>query len=803
MIKILAKRYNPPETEEKWHKKWEEKGVYSFNPETQKKIYSLDTPPPFTSGTLHMGHIYNHTWIDLAARYKRMRGYEVYFPQGFDCHGLPTELRVEKETGIKKEEREQFIKECHKWTDKAIKRMKKQFRDIGYSADWDYTYKTMDDSYKKLIQETLLEFYSKGLLYRGRHPVLWCPECGTALAKAEVGHIEKEGKLYHIDLEAEGHKLTIATTRPEMMPACVAVFVHPEDKRYKKYVGKEAELPIFKRKVPILEDEAVDMEFGTGVVYLCTFGDEQDISWQKKYKLPVIETIDRKGFMTEAAGKYRGLSIKEARRKITEDMVEDGHIRKIEKMVHSVLSHTERSSCKTPIELLPMNQWFINVKEYTRKIIETAGEMNWYPEYMLQRLVDWSEAMDWDWIISRQRVFGTPIPFWVCECGEIISAKDLKMELPVDPRGNKIKCRKCKGNALGVADVCDCWVDSSVTPLVIAKWNTDKKFFGKTYPSSVRPQGYEIIRTWAFYTIYRCMILTGGKCFDDLLVNGMVAGPDGRKMSKSLGNVIEPEEPLKKYSADTIRQWAAGGTLGDDFPFSWEECEHSQRFLTKLWNISRFIEMHLEDYEEEDGRKIEFRDIDLWILSKLQKLIEDSTNNLDNYVFNIPLIEVRSFIWHDLADNYLEMVKHRLYRKEEYGDESRYAAQYTLNKVLKTVLLLLSPYTPHICDEIWSSLYGGIASTSIWPEPNDELRNSKAEKYGQQVMEVMSEIRKYKSENQIPLGSELNKVKLTVNNKLINALRKYNEDIKATGKINELEISASEKVEVFEIKVIK
>ncbi|MCK4491456.1 MAG: class I tRNA ligase family protein, partial [Candidatus Altiarchaeales archaeon] len=298
MTKVLSRKYNRREIEDRWHRKWREEKVYSFNPDSQKEAYSIDTPPPFTSGTLHMGHIYNHVWIDIAARYKRMRGYEVYFPQGFDCHGLPTELRVEKEKGVRKEDRERFIEECVKWTQGAVERMKSQFDAVGYSCDWNHTYKTMDDTYKALVQRTLLDFYEKGLLYREKHPVLWCPRCETALAKAEVGHVERDGKLYHIDLDSEGHKLTIATTRPEMMPACVAVFVHPEDKRYKKFVGKKAKLPIFNREVPILADDEVDMEFGTGVVYLCTFGDEQDIRWQRKYRLPVIEAIDKRGRLT-------------------------------------------------------------------------------------------------------------------------------------------------------------------------------------------------------------------------------------------------------------------------------------------------------------------------------------------------------------------------------------------------------------------------------------------------------------------------------------------------------------------------
>ncbi|OYT26765.1 MAG: valine--tRNA ligase [Candidatus Altiarchaeales archaeon ex4484_96] len=710
-----------------------------------------------------MGHIYNHTWIDIAARYKRMRGYEVYFPQGFDCHGLPTELKVEKELGVRKENREDFIDKCISWTEKAINRMSKQFDDIGYSTDWSLTYRTMDDDYMRLIQETLLEFYSKGILYRAKHPVLWCPRCETALAKAEVGYVECEGKLYHIDLLCEGHRLTIATTRPEMMPSCVAVFIHPDDDRYARYEGKKALLPIYGREVPIIADEAVEMEFGTGVVYLCTFGDEQDIAWQKKYRLPVIESIDSRGIMTGEAGKYAGLSILEARKEIAEDLIEDGHIRKIEKLTHSVLSHTERSSCKSPIELIPLYQWFINVKDYLKQVVESSQQMGWHPSYMLGRMIDWTETMDW-------------------------------------PRDDVRVCSKCGAKkAVGVGDVADCWVDSSVTPLVISGWNRNDELFDKTYPVSLRPQGYEIIRTWAFYTIYRCMLLTGDKCFDELLINGMVAGPDGRKMSKSLGNVIEPEEPLEKYCADTIRQWAAGGTPGDDYPFSWEECDHSQRFLIKLWNISRFIMMHLEDYDGEED--VDLRDVDYWILSKLQVLVSECSVNLDKYVFNIPLTAIRSFLWHDFADNYLEMVKHRLYKPEIYGEDSRRAAQHTLKRVLETVLLLLSPYTPHISEEIWDTLVGGYCSLSSWPKADKSLISEDALAKGELLVEVISEIRRFKSEHQMSLGAELALVEIQADSISADKIKSIEPDIKATGRINELKTSVSDKVDGFGLRI--
>ncbi len=799
MVEILDKKY-AKEIEAKWQKKWADENAHSFNPETEKKVYSIDTPPPFTSGTLHMGHIFNHVWIDIIARYKRMRGFEVYLPQGFDCHGLPTELKVEKEFGVSKENREEFLEKCIEWTNTAIKRMRGQFDSIGYSSDWGYTYRTMDDDYNAMVQRSLVDFYQKGLLYREKHPILWCPKCGTALAKAEVGHVEQDGKLYHLDLLVEGHKLTIATTRPEMMPACVAVMVHPADERYKKYVGKEAEIPIFGQKVPIIADDAVDKEFATGVVYVCTFGDEQDISWQKKYNLPVIEAIEKNGHMSAVAGKYAGMYSKKARKAISEDLVEDGHIRKIEDIKHSVTCHVERSSCSAPIELLPMEQWFIKVKEFTGDIKKAALKMNWQPDYMRGRLEDWADAMDWDWIISRQRVFGTPIPFWVCGCGNAIPSDSF----PVDPRGTTKKCGKCGKEAAGEKDVCDCWVDSSITPLRISKWKVDEKFFRKTYPASLRPQGYEIIRTWTFYTIFRTWLLTGKPCFKDLVINGMVAGPDGRKMSKSLGNVIEPEEPLKKYSADTLRQWAAAGTLGDDYPFSWEECEHSQKFLIKLWNVSKFIEMHLEDFDKTEDRRpenLKTEDlplIDRWILSRLNRLIETCTEGLEDYRFNAPLDAVRSFIWHDLADDYIEMVKHRLYKPEIYGEGSRTAAQYTLGTVLETCLRLLAPVTPHIADEIHDELFGGRSTCARWPDADKNLISDEAEKTGEIARGIVGGIRKHKSSNGISLGADIEKVVIKADDETLGIIKKIDADVKGTGKINNMVIERAD-VKGFEI----
>ena len=787
---MLSKRFNS-EIEKKWQQQWLKDGAHRFELDN-RPVYSMDTPPPFTSGSLHLGHVYNHVWIDIVARYRRMTGHSVLLPQGFDCHGLPTELAVEKKTGVKRQDRDAFLKACREWTEKAIARMKTQFDSLGYSTDWSHSYRTMDDAYKARVQKTLLEFYKKGLLYRAKHPVLWCWKCGTALAKAEVGYIDKPGKLYYIDIDVEGgHKLTIATTRPEMMPACVAVFVHPDDKRYKSFVGKKATIPIFEQGVPIIADDTVDMEFGTGVVYLCTFGDEQDIRWQKKYKLPVVEAIEPNGRMSKAAGSFEGMRLAQAQEALVADLEKEGRIRKVEEFSHNVLCHTERSSCNTPIELLPMEQWFIEVKKFLPKIKEAAREMKWYPDYMLGRLEDWSDSMDWDWIISRQRVFGTPIPFWTCEkCGEIIPAEE--KELPADPRGTTKKC-KCGETAKGDPDVCDCWIDSSITPLTVTKWGEDEAFFKKTYPVSLRPQGYEIIRTWAFYTIFRNLMLTGQPCFKDLMINGMVAGPDGKKMSKSLGNVIEPEDVLKRYPADAIRQWAAAGSLGEDYPFSWDECEHSNKFLTKLWNISRFIEGHLEGYSQDSS--LSLRPADKWILSKLQSVIGTTIKGFDGYVFNLPLQEIRSFVWHEFADYYLEMVKHRLYKPDIYGDESKYMAQYTLSYVLESILRLLAPITPHIAEEIYTEVFKQKSvHLREFPRVEKHLVDREAEKEGEVLVSIINLVRRYKTDNNLSLGAELEKAVIETPDAEV--AKKLEEDIRGTGRIQNLEIKAGKELKL-------
>ncbi|MDI6640307.1 MAG: valine--tRNA ligase [Methanocellales archaeon] len=747
----MKKEYDPNAVEAKWQKQWNKDDLYHFDPEASGPIYVLDTPPPFTSGSLHMGHILNHTWIDIAARYKRMRGYNVLLPQGFDCHGLPTELQVER-LGVSKDDRTKFRDACVAWTEDSIARMKSQFKRLGYSADWSREYRTMSTDHIIKVQLSLLKFNELGLIYRRKHPVHYCWNCSTALAKAELGYVEQEGVLTYIKLDVEGEHIAIATTRPELMCACVAVMVHPDDERFRRYVGRKARLPIYGRDVPIIADEGVDMEFGTGAVYVCTYGDEQDLAWQQKHSLPVISAIDQNGTMTEAADKYKGLSIAECQARIIEDLKKLGSIIKQEPITHRVLIHAERSECQRPIELIPTPQWFIRIKDRTGDVIEAAKKMNWYPSYMLQRLIDWATSLEWDWVISRQRAFGTPIPFWYCsKCESTIAPSPNK--LPVNPAIDESPVKKCphcgSKDIVGSRDVCDCWVDSSISPLMASNWMGDD--FDELYPTSLRPQGYEIIRTWLFYTIFRCLILTGEAPFEDVLINGMVQGPDGRKMSKSLGNVIEPEEIVVKYGVDPVRQWAATASLGEDYPFEWKEIVYGKRFLTKMWNIVRFSTPH---YSTMISKKLSI--IDQWMLSKLNRLIREVTADLDRYEFKT-LQKIRDFAWKDLADNYIEMIKYRL-----YGDdvEAKESAQYTLSTVIDTIVLLLSPFIPHFTEEVHSCFGGGSIHLRRWPVADKTLINDEVERGGEQIKDVICAIRRYKSERGMALNAEVERIEI-------------------------------------------
>jgi valyl-tRNA synthetase len=797
-MKVLPKRCDILKIEEKWQKKWEEMGIYHFDWKDKKRpTYAIDTPPPYPSGDFHMGNVLNWTYFDIVARYKRMRGYNVYFPQGWDCHGLPTEVETEEHYGIRKTDLppDKFRKLCEQFVEKYIGIMKRAIKRLGCSIDWTTEYKTMNPDYWRRTQLSFILLYKKGFIYRGTHPVNWCPRCETAIADAEVEYETREGTLHYIrfPLERKGY-LTIATTRPELLPACVTVAVNPHDDRYKQHIGKGINVPIAKRKVEIIAEEMVDPEFGTGVVMICTYGDKADVKSVAKHGLPVIMCIDEKGRMNRNAGKYAGMTITEAKRAMAEDLKKEGLLEKTEPLQQEV---GVCSRCKTPIEILEREQWFMKTRRLTDDVERNAWEIAWYPDHMRTRLIDWAKSLDWDWVISRQRVFATPIPIWYCKkCKEPLLAEP--DWLPIDPRMEPPKienCPKCGSRGfIPERDVFDTWFDSSITCAVHAGW-PDRKDWRRLFPADIHPSGIDIIRTWAYYLMVRHLALFNEKPYKSCLINGMVLGSDGRKMSKSLGNYIATPEVFSKYGADAARQWAAsGGATGSDIPFRWADVEYGWRFLIKLWNAARFASQHLKDYSPTE--KVKLEPIDRWLLSKLAKVIQKVTSALEECQFNIATEEIRNFTWHTFCDSYIEAVKHRLYKPETYGETKRKAAQHTLYLAIYRILQLLAPVIPHTTEEIYQTLYAEDKKhrsihVSPWPVPDKKLIDEEAEKYGDLIIAVIEEIRRDKAERRKPLNTIIKNVTIYAGTtKSAHILNLAQEDIMGTCKIEKMKILA-------------
>lgn len=783
--------------EEKWQKHWEKEKVYAFNERSAKPVYSIDSPPPFTSGALHMGHMLSYSYFDFAARYKRMKGCNVFFPQGWDCQGFPTEVKVEEKYG-KNIGRDEFLKKCVEFTENNIAKMREQMNEMGFSPDWKLEYKTMSEDYHRRVQYSLLKMYENGLVYREKHPVLFCVHCESAIAKAEAEDQERETTINFIKfkLQETGEDLLIATTRPEYLHACVAVFVNPNDEKNKKLVGKHAVVPLFHKIVPIKEDRDVDPEFGTGVVMVCTFGDKTDVVWAYRHALPIVDSVSENGLLKNA-GKYSGLSLKKAREEIVSDLEKQGLAERKEKLMQVVKLHDR---CDTPIEFIPSMQWFIRVKEFREDIVGAAKKMEWIPPFSLQYLIDWATGLEFDWCISRQRIYGTPIPFWHCEkCGKVLAPKE--SELPVDPAKHEPKenCA-CGGTFAGETSVCDVWVDSSITPLIIGQWPENKELFEKVYPASLRPQGLEIIRTWAFYTIFRCLKLTGKPCFKELLINGNVLGTDGKKMSKSAGNYEDPDVLLKKYAADALRQWAAlSGAFAKDRPFSYKDVERGQAFLIKLWNASKLVEKALQGFDYEKTEKeinsgnLGLRVVDKWILSKLNKLVAQCDEAMDGYDYFATINAIHEFFWGDFCDYYLEEIKYRIYKEKE-----KKSAQFALHKVLETVLRLAAPIVVFVSEEIYHEVFGKRGSLHLqdYPACEKEFIKEKEENIGNTLCSILSQVRKYKAARAMPLSKGVSSVSIEASEEIVQELASIEEEIIEVGRAARVLTKISESQEI-------
>lgn len=733
----VSKEYDFNCVEEKWVESWDS-SIYYFDWQSDKPQYIIDTPPPYPTGNFHIGNALNWCYIDYVARYKRMRGYNVMFPQGWDCHGLPTEVKVEELNHITKNQvpREEFRRLCEKLTEEAIERFHQSMGRLGLSIDWSNEYVTMRPEYYVKTQTSFVRMHEKGLIYREDHPVNWCPRCGTAIAFAEVEYDSRTTTLNYMRFVSADGEMQIATSRPELLPACVAVAVHPDDERYQKFIGKMVRVPLFDYEVPVLADPVVDTAFGTGIVMICTFGDRQDVRWWMEHHLPLRQAIDREGRLTALAGPYAGCSVDQAKERIIRDMQKEGIVFKQEPLEQNVGLCWR---CKTPIEILSERQWFVRINP--EEIKKTAEEIEWIPPHMQVRLKNWADSVEWDWCISRQRIFATPIPVWYCRsCGEVLVAKE--EWLPLDPNQTRppIRCRCGSDDFIPEKDVLDTWMDSSISALAVAGWPDRKDL---RMPTQLRPQGHDIIRTWAFYTILRTKALQGVRPWDTILINGMALGEDGHKMSKSLNNFIRPEEVFATNGADALRQWGAmGGSPGNDIMFQWKEITAASRFQQKLWSIFRFALPLIANVEATPGQ------VDRWLLGELDRLVIKATKAMEAFQFDETMKAIRGFAWETLADNYIELVKARLYGPD--SPEKR-AAQSTLYRAIETVARLMAPFTPFISEEIFHTLTGQSVHVQNWPEPE----GIEVDPAGLTIKEIAAAIRRYKAEKGMALNAPL------------------------------------------------
>ena len=797
ITRALPKEYNFVEIEKKWQKKWEDTGIYHYDwNDVSKPTFSIDTPPPYPSGEFHMGNVLNWTYFDIVARYKRMRGYNVLFPQGWDCHGLSIEIQVEKLHNLKKRDAppDQFRKWCEELVEKYIALMKEGILKLGCSIDWTTEYRTMDPDYWRRTQLSFILLSKKGYMYQGTHPVNWCPRCETAIADAEVDYEKREGVLHYIrfPIEGSGEYLLIATSRPEFIPACVAVAVNPTDERFSKYIGKKIAVPIVNRAVPIIGDEHVDRCFGTGVVMICTYGDKEDVKTVFKHKLPVIMILSENGQINENGGKYAGLYVNQARRTIVQNLGDAGLLEKTEKLMQEV-GVCDR--CKSHVEILERKQWFMKTRALTDRVEQATNEVVWYPDYMKTRLIDWAKSLDWDWVVSRQRVFATPIPVWYCKnCNEVIIARE--DWVPIDPKLENPRlaaCPKCGGKEFTPEkDVFDTWMDSSITCAVHAGW-PDRSDWKRLFPADVHASGIDIIRTWAYYLMVRHLSLFGEKPYKSCLINGMVLGGDGRKMSKSLKNYVAAPEVLNKHGSDATRQWAAGGgATGSDIPFRWQDVEYGRRFLVKLWNVSNFTAKQLENFVPQKENHVTLNPLDQWILSKLTKTVKKITQAMEDCQFNIAVEEIRNFTWHVFCDSYIEAVKDRLYRSEIHGETGKNAAQNTIYEVLFTILRLAAPILPHLTEEIYQAIHADCKKfeslqLSPWPLWQELPVNEQAEQQGDLVIALISDVRKEKSEKHLALNAPIKQLRINVeDNATADIISRSANDISGTCKVDNI-----------------
>ncbi len=779
-------QYDCASIEKRWQTMWREEAIYRFDPKSDKEVYSIDNPPRYTSGSLHLGHATGYSLIDFAARYRRMKGYNVFFPLCFDVNGTPIEVKVEKKYKITKLDtpRKEYRKLCSEYANGFIDEMTHHYEMLGESMDPSIYYQTDAPYYRRTTQIAFSKLFKQGMVYKANFPVNWCPGCMTALADAEVEYKENVNKLNYIKFMIAGEDgyVEVATTRPELLCTCKCVAVHPDDKSKQHLIGKELITPLYGRHVKVIADPKVQMDYGTGNVMICTIGDKDDLEWVMKYHLEMEKGIDEFGKMTELAGKYAGMPVLEAREAAIADLKEQGILIKQEDNPQNV-SICWR--CHSPVEFLQVPQWFLKTTSLKEQVLKRADEINWYPEFMKIRLQDWTNSLAWDWVLSRQRVFATPVPVWECEkCGHAVCATEEMCYCdPTEDAPPVEKCPECGGKLIGCTDVFDTWMDSSGSALYNTFWERDPELHKKLFPMSMRPQSHDIIRTWAFYTILRSEQIEHCRPWNDIMIHGFIMAPDGTPMHSSIGNVIDPIPIIENYGADALRYYAATCSLGIDHAFREKDVIRGKKLSIKVFNIGQFVGRYFDSVPKTcDSLRI----ADKWIISRFSKTVKAVTESFEVYQFDKAMKEVESFIWHDFADNYVEMVKAR---KDD-------AAKYTLYNVFLGAIKMLAPFQPHITEDIYQEHFKAIDGCksihlTSWPEPM--FVDEDAEAVGEVLKDVLAAIRAWKSENKVPLNGDLEMIEFVgAEAKVLEACKA---DISETTKAKEVRIAPEAKLD--------
>ncbi|KKR97231.1 MAG: Valine-tRNA ligase [candidate division TM6 bacterium GW2011_GWE2_41_16] len=781
MNQILDKTYDHAQVQLRTINLWDSENIYAYQvPLKGQKLYSVDTPPPTVSGSLHIGHIFSYTQTDMIVRYHRMCGEAVFYPMGFDDNGLATIRFVEKARGVSshKMKRSEFTALCLEETVKAEAQFKDLWQKIGLSVDWNSLYSTIDERSRFLAQKSFIELYNKGFVYRRDEVTPFCTCCRTSVAQAELDDKEVSSKFYDIAFSVDGvGEVIIATTRPELLFSCVAVLYNPTDARYTNLQGKQARVALTGKYVPIIADEKVLIDKGSGLVMCCTFGDSTDVAWYKEHKLPYIQSIGLDGIFLPNTDFLAGLKVEQARERMVERLKSENLIKAEKAITHAVHIH-ER--CKNAVEYVSLQQWFVKIVEHKPTFLALADQINWYPSFMKVRYQNWVEGVSWDWCISRQKGFGISFPVWHCRaCGEVLIAPVDR--LPIDPQESEygLSCSCGSTDIIPDTDVMDTWNTSSISPYLctdIMHGKKDDVFAEGVFESmSMRPQAHDIIRTWAFYTIVKAWMHSGVLPWNNIVISGHVLSSNKEKISKSQGNSpLDPQKLLERYSADAIRYWSGSGALGQDTAFSEDQLKQGNRSVVKLWNALRFISEHRTVGALPPKLH---GTVNRWIMHRASQTLGAYKDHFEKNEFSRALETVEQFFWRDVCDNYLEMVKDMLFKPEQYDQAEVESTKLTLNNIGLRLIQLYAPFMPYVTEELYQQMYRSDAAmpsihATSFAVVGDAYVDERAVQIVDILQQVVSSVRRMKTESKLSLKTPLIQLLISVSGESIESLKK-------------------------------